>query len=740
MLRDSYKQGESMVTVLFSGQGTQKKGMGQELFSKYSSLVKECSDLLGYSIEDLCIRNEDNLLSRTQYLQPALFFVNMLHYLEMQPLKHQNYILGHSLGEYNALCAAGAFDIQTGIQLVKKRAELMEVAGKGKMLAVLGKPPEAFDKILRDNNFQDIDIANYNTPIQTVLSGPEDSINRCSQVFLSLGLNVIHLNVSGAFHSRYMKSAAEEYQNFLQKFSFKNLHCPVISNVTASEYSDDSIADLLTQQLFSPVKWMDSILKVTEKGGMDFLEVGSSILSKMVKDIKAHNPSNLGSINPAKSNFLSENTQTFKERVGVKYAYVAGSMYRGIASPNLVIRMAKSGFLSFYGIGGLDKQTIAAGIQRIQESLRPNQPFGVNFLANYAASESEFETIELLLKYGIQNIEASAFLTVSPALAYFAIKGLYRDSQSNKVRSSHRVFTKVSRLETAKIFMTPPPEHIIQRLLKLGKINLEEASLAKEHPISNFICVEGDSGGHTDRKPLGPLLISVNSFRESINKLGTYSDPILIGAAGGIGDPVTMANALILGADFVLTGSINQCSIESGTSDPVKELLSHMGVGDTTYTIAGDMFEMGGIIQTLKRGVLFPIRATTLHSIYTLFEDLNDIPDRIKRMLENQFFQLSFQEIIEELGSYYSNKRTPKEKMAAVFKWYLRASNIWAIEGNLERISDFQIHTGPALGLFNQWVKGTSLENWRNRHVDEIALTLMEESDIKMRRNSTVLL
>jgi trans-AT polyketide synthase/acyltransferase/oxidoreductase domain-containing protein len=729
-----------MTAILFPGQGIQKKGMGQELFPKYMKLTDECSAILGYSIEELCLANPENKLGETRYLQPALFFVNMLNYLEGKSVYgNPSYFLGHSLGEYNALCAAGVFDLPTGIQLVKKRAELMGAIGKGGMAAILGETKDKLSTFLQQEKFSDLDIANFNTPTQLVISGPAPRIEECAKLLSSKGVKAIVLNVSGAFHSRYMKDASEQYLQFLQKFSFKAPQTPVISTATVELYSATNVAHFLSLQLSHPVRWEESIRKVLQAGISTFHEVGSQILSKMVDEIRKSQPViAVQKLLEPLSRPPTMGSQAFREKFGVRHSYVAGAMYRGIASPALVIRMAKSKFLAFYGVGGLEIEEAEAGIKTIQNALQPNQRFGINFLCNYMFPEEEFQWVELFLRYQITIVEASAFLSITPALAYYLIKGLYYDRQEKKVLSKHSIFAKVSRLQVAQYFMQPVPQHILDHLLKAGKITFEEAELAKKHPVSQFVCVEGDSGGHTDRKALAPLLISVLRLRDDIQKSfeGKYS--FFIGAAGGIGDPISMAGSYILGADFILTGSINQCTPESGTSDRVKALLQEMEAADTDYSIAGDMFEMGAKIQVLKKGLLFPVRANTLYNIYSFFEDLSQVPQNIQEMLQKHFFRLSFKEIAEDLGDYFVQKKTPKEKMAALFRWYLRNSNQWAISGAADRIADYQVHTGPALGLFNQWVKGTKYEDWKARHVDEIAELLIEATMDRLKSSSNL--
>jgi trans-AT polyketide synthase/acyltransferase/oxidoreductase domain-containing protein len=711
-----------MSAIIFSGQGTQKKGMGQEFFAQYPTLVNQCSDLLGYSIEELCLHNPENKLNQTEYAQPALFFVNMLAYLNNKAtLPTPSYFLGHSLGEYNALCAAGAFDILTGIQLVQKRGLLMAKAPIGGMVAILGATTYRIQEILTSHGFGDIDIANHNTFSQFVLSGPKERIVACSDLFKEQGITAIILNVGGAFHSRYMQQVEKEFHDFVKTFAFQPLHTPIISNVTGQKVEDSMIPSLLSKQISHAVHWQQSITYLLEKKIYQFHEIHSQILSKMVREIQESHPipehptkSSLGSI-------------SFKELFRVRHAYVSGSMYRGIASPDLVIRMGKAGLLSFYGTGGLAQERIREGIQTIQRELSAGQSFGVNLLANYVQPHREMQTIELFLQYGIQIIEASAFVTITPALAYYVIKGLYREPGSGNVLSRHHIFAKISRPTLARLFMNPIPGPIVQELLENGKISEEEAKMALKYPVSTSICVEGDSGGHTDRKQLLPLLLSVLPIRKEMQNRYPHIK-IYIGAAGGLGDPMSIGLCFSLGADFILTGSINQCSIEAGTSDKAKDLLQAMGVEDTDYSIAGDMFEIGAKVQVLKKGVLYPGRANTLFNIYTLFNSLDEIPSPIRTLLEEQYFRMSFEEASQQVEHYFGRAKNPKGRMAILFRWYLHTSNEWAIRGTSDRVIDYQIHTGPALGLFNQWVKGRPQESWKSRHVDWIADALMDEA------------
>lgn len=209
-----------------------------------------------------------------------------------------------------------------------------------------------------------------------------------------------------------------------------------------------------------------------------------------------------------------------------------------------------------------------------------------------------------------------------------------------------------------------------------------------------------------------------------------------MGLAGGIGGPEAAAAAFLLGADFILTGSINQCTVEAGMSADGKSMLQDMDIHDTEYAPAGDMFEMGAQIQVMKKSVFFPARANKLLSLYRHYDSLDDIPERTRRQLEGTFFKKTFEEIWNETANYFRSvnreheiakaEANAKHKMALVFRWYFAYSSRIAMAGDGSDRVNYQIHTGPALGSFNQWVKGTELEHWSKRHVDRIAIKLMD--------------
>jgi malonyl CoA-acyl carrier protein transacylase len=279
-----------MQALLFPGQGSQKVGMGGELFDTYAHITKEASEVLGYDIKALCLENKHNLLDNTQYSQPAIYTVNALH---LEAFKQNNdinaieFVAGHSLGEYNALLAADVFDFKTGLQLVKKRGELMAQAKDGGMAAVIGLSEEEIKIALESEALFNIDFANYNTHEQIVISGSKQEVEASKEVLENAGAKmVILLQVSGAFHSRFMNEAQLDFSDFCQAFKLNNPKIKVVANVTAAPYGSE-IHETLGLQINNSVKWHNSVLHMLSAGSTEFIEIGDSkILTGMVNKIK----------------------------------------------------------------------------------------------------------------------------------------------------------------------------------------------------------------------------------------------------------------------------------------------------------------------------------------------------------------------------------------------------------------------------------------------------------------------
>jgi PfaD family protein len=422
----------------------------------------------------------------------------------------------------------------------------------------------------------------------------------------------------------------------------------------------------------------------------------------------------------------------FRRFHGVKYAYSTGAMAGGIASEDLVIALGKAGILASFGAGGLRPPRIEAAIGRIQQAL-PEGPYAFNLIHNPNEQALERGAVDLYLKYGIKTVEASAFLDLTPNIVYYRAAGLSLNS-ANQIEIKHKVIAKLSRREVAAQFLQPAPTKLLKALVSQGLITQLQAKLAEQVPMADDITVEADSGGHTDNRPLVCLFPSILSLRDEIQQQYGYANSVRLGVAGGIGTPQSVLAAFIMGADYVVTGSVNQSCVEAGTSDYTKQLLAQAEMTDVMMAPAADMFEMGVKLQVLKRGTLFPVRAQKLYEVYRDYNSIEDIPLPEREKLEKQIFKKSLDEVWEGTVAHFSQRdpeqitraaNNPKRKMALIFRWYLGLSSRWSNSGEKGRETDYQIWCGPAMGSFNDWVKGTYLESAHNRKVVDVAHHLM---------------
>lgn len=418
----------------------------------------------------------------------------------------------------------------------------------------------------------------------------------------------------------------------------------------------------------------------------------------------------------------------------VRYPYVAGAMGKGIASEALVIRLANARILSFFGAGGLTISRIASAIGQVRAAVAPDRPFGVNFLHNALLPSQEEALTDLLLAEDVRTIEASAFIRVTPALVRYRLHGLHR-GPDGEPRPVNRLMAKVSRPEVARQFLAPPDPAIVAALRVSGRISQDVAELAMRIPLADDLCAEADSGGHTDRRVAFTLVPHFVRLRDEIAIETGLRQRVRIGAAGGLGTPDAIAAAFMLGADFVLTGSINQCTPEAGISDTAKDMLARADLPDFDIAPAGDMFELGAKVQVLKRGTLFPGRGNRLYELYRAHTGLHEVPPAVMREIEDRYFGRSVEAVWAETAGYYGRiapdqlaeaEANPRKKMAMVFRWYFIHSTRMAIEGRADQRANYQIHSGPAMGAANRWLAGTDLEDWRRRHVDTLAERLME--------------
>lgn len=467
------------------------------------------------------------------------------------------------------------------------------------------------------------------------------------------------------------------------------------------------------------VRMSDGTLAVARAGHLDEAPQNGAATYAHVATLPAQWPERLGGT-------------AFADAHGTRFPYVVGEMANGIATAQMVEEAARAGMLGFFGAAGLSHPTITAALDHIEAELRgTGLPWGANLIHSPNEPDLEAGTAALFLQRDVMRVSASAYMGLTPPVVRVAYSGIRRRPDGT-VHRPFSVFAKVSRPEVAARFLAPAPGEMLAGCVQRGWLTADEGRLAEQLPVAEDVTVEADSGGHTDNRPLVSLFPILRAQRDEA--AARYRRPIRIGAAGGLGTPDGVAAAFLLGADYVLTGSVNQSALESGLSPIGRQMLCAAGVADVIMAPAADMFEMGVQVQVLRRGTMFGPRAAILYDVYKSCTGLDAIPRDVAARLETEIFRRPLADVAADTAAFWARRdprenakadADPKHRMALVFRWYLGLSSRWAIAGDADRRMDFQIWCGPAQGAFNDWVRGSPLEAPEGRTVAQIGRNLL---------------
>ena len=304
-----------MKAILFPGQGSQIVGMGSEFYNNFDivkKIFKEADDKLNYKISKIILEGPEDKLKLTQNTQPAILIVSYAIFSVLKKeynfdFKSTKFFAGHSLGEYSALVCADALEFNDALFLLFERGKSMQEAvpvGKGSMIAVLGSQIDELNNLIKKIKIKGVcEIANDNAEGQTIISGDIESINSLKDILKENKKKFIPLNVSAPFHCSLMNPAANKMKDKINSINFKKPIFDIVCNVTSKpENNPEDIKKLLIEQIYSTVRWRESIINMSKENVTNFIEIGpGKVLSGMVKrTVKNTNCFSINSIDDMK--------------------------------------------------------------------------------------------------------------------------------------------------------------------------------------------------------------------------------------------------------------------------------------------------------------------------------------------------------------------------------------------------------------------------------------------------------
>lgn len=660
---------------VFPGQGSQHPDMGAELFDRFGDLTATADRIIGVPVRELCRDVDGRYLNQTRYVQPAVFVVSALAgHAALADSGAPDVLAGHSLGEYAALHLSGCLDFEAALRLVVRRGELMSAATGG-MVAVLGLPLSRVEAVLAE--VDGVDLANHNLPDQVVLAGSVEGVRAVIEVVRRGGEGrCVPLAVSIAAHSRFMTDCADAFADVLREVRFAEPRIPVISNVTARPHDVAGLPDLLRRHFTHPVRWWDTLCHLARIGVAEPVEIGpGEVLTKMWRRAEPQLPRPVP-VPPRRPAVSRLGSAALRADYDVRHACLAGSLDHGVSSTALLRRLSDAGLLGFHGTNGLALPDVRTALAELRHLPR----YGMA----WPSGLDEREIADLYLSHGVRHVETTS-RSVTPQLVRFRFAD-----------GPRQVLVRVGDPVTAIRFLRPP-DPVLLRDLDLAAVS---------SPVATDIAVEQDALA---------ALPAIAALRDEI------APEVRIGACGP-GDPAAVAAAFVLGADFVVTTTINQCTPEAATSSAAKDILADLDVADVRPAPVAELFELGGRAPVARKGTLFAARAEQLYRLYLKNDRLEDIPAATRSELERTHFGRPLDQVWSELGR---TARDDKHRMALVFAEYCREATSSALNGLTAQRFNYRVPSGPDMGAFNRFLSARSVGNWQIRHVDLIAEELM---------------
>lgn len=522
-----------MKAFVFPGQGSQRKGMGAELFARFGQRIERADAILGYSLARLCLEDPDKKLNLTTFTQPAIYVVSYLNYLAaLEEEGPPEMAAGHSVGEYAALAAAGCFDFELGLQIVAERARLMAQVEGGGLVAVLNRDHRQVSQLIAQAPLGELEIANINSPRQIVVGGSQAALDAFVAHCTANDCRALPLKVSGPFHTRHMSSVEQPFREFLDRFSaeFREPAFPVFANLTARPHRRDELVSALSRHLTQPVQWQQLIENMVTSGASTFVEIGRPlILSSMIHDIRQHAAAMPSSAVPIPS---PRRDAAISERLGCRRPLLVRSLGQAAVGEALIGELARHGAMGILDTEGVPLDGLEAMLRRLNGNPELRGRFGVALSPQPQHQERQ---VELFMRHAVRCVEVRDSATSAGAMARLRAHG-----------------------ET-------PPVLLVRAT--------DRSSLESAFDHAAAVYVELDVEDRSD----GGLALLLEALRRRDRQAG--KDTPLVGAAGIIGNPVWVQAMQSLGVDFVVAGSAFLLSREAAFPAGIKNSLRRVTLG-----------------------------------------------------------------------------------------------------------------------------------------------------------------